>query len=175
MNIHPLFVHFPIALLVVYSLLEAAPGLRRTAWAATAKEFILFAGCIGAFFALLTGGMAEDLIRATNPRAYILEVHSLAAGITTVVYLLLAAAYLVRIFDYRGWGDRITGRSRFLRAIWNFKKRVARLIRDTWVAPALALLGLAGMIITGALGAAIVYGPEIDPVVSFIYRLFWAQ
>ena len=39
----------------------------------------------------------------------------------------------------------------------------------------MALLALVGMTVTGALGAAIVYGPTADPFVTFIYHLFWAQ
>jgi len=39
--------------------------------------------------------------------------------------------------------------------------------------PLLALLGLVLIIITGGLGAAIVYGPNVDPFVNFIYSIFF--
>ncbi len=178
MNIHPLFVHFPIGLLVAYSILEIGgyvmPALRRQAWAFSTKAFLLFAGVIAAFVALATGGMAEDLIRGTNPRAFIIEVHSPFAAATTIVYLVLAAAYLVRLFDQKGWGDRIVGENAFFLRVWDIKKAVARVVLDTWLLPVLAFLALALITITGALGAAIVYGPDIDPFVSFVYHLFWA-
>ncbi len=35
----------------------------------------------------------------------------------------------------------------------------------------LAIAGLVLMTVVGALGASLVYGPEIDPAVSFIYHL----
>jgi uncharacterized membrane protein len=179
MNIHPFFVHFPIALLAVYSVLELSasvwPALRRRPWLFAVRAFLLFAGSIGALAALATGGIAEDLIRHTSNYAYIIKVHSTFAAVTTILYLILVAAYLVRIFDVKGWGDRIVGTNRFFMWSWNFKKRFWYSILDSWLLPFIALLALIGIIVTGALGAAIVYGPNIDPIVSFIYHLFWVQ
>lgn len=176
MNIHPFFVHFPIALLAVYSLLEIGgylfPIIRRQSWLFSVKAFLLFTGVLTAFAALATGEIAEELIEG-SARSYILEVHSPFAAATTLLYVILAAAYLVRIFDTTGWGSRIAGTNRFMVWSWNFKKRFWGFIMNSWLLPAIALLALVGMTITGALGAAIVYGPDIDPLVSFIYHLFW--
>ncbi|MDD3531390.1 MAG: hypothetical protein PHV99_02260 [Candidatus Pacebacteria bacterium] len=179
MNIHPFFVHFPIALLAVYSLLEigtyVSPALRRQPWMFPVKAFLLFVGAFAAFAALVTGGIAGDLIEGTSARAYILEVHASFAGVTTLLYIVLAAAYLTCIGDTLGWGNRIAGLNNPFMRIWSVKKFLAHLVLDTWVLPVLAFLALVGMIITGVLGAAIVYGPGIDPFVSFTYHLFWAQ
>lgn len=176
MNIHPFFVHFPIALLAVYSVIEIGvyfvPRLRQQVWVIPVKTFLLFIGVLAAFTALATGGIAEDLVEG-SARSYILEVHSPFAGVTTLLYSILAAAYLVRIFDTTGWGDRIVGTNKFMMWSWNFKKRFWGFIMNSWLLPLIALLALIGMTITGALGAAIVYGPDIDPLVSFIYHLFW--
>lgn len=178
MNIHPLFVHFPIGLLVAYSGLEIAtyvwPSIRRLVWLFPVKAFLLFTGVLGAFAALVTGGIAEELVEG-SARAYILEVHAPVAGVTTILYLILAGAYLVRAFDRNGWGNRMLGMENPFIRVWNFKKYVTHLILDTWVLPVLTLLAVIGMIVTGALGAAIVYGANADPLVSFIYHLFWAQ
>ena len=178
MNIHPLFVHFPIALLVAYSGLELAtyvwPSTRRLSWLFSVKAFLLFTGAFAAFAALFTGGIAEDLIK-DSARSYILEVHSPVAGVTTLLYLLLAAAYLERISDQKGWSARIVGSNSFLIKILNLKRYLAHLVLDTWFLPVLALIAVIGMVVTGALGAAIVYGPNADPIVSFVYHLFWAQ
>ena len=178
MNIHPLFVHFPIGLLVIYSVLEivayAWPSIRRQSWLFPVNAFLLFAGVLGAFAALLTGGIAEDLIEGSS-RAYILEVHSPIAVATTLLYALLAVAYLIRVFDVKGWGNYVAGvASPFIR-VWSFKKYVAHLVLDTWFLPVLALLALVGMTVTGALGAAIVYGPDADPFVTLVYHFFWVQ
>ena len=113
MNIHPLFVHFPIGLLAVYSFLElgtyAFPIVRRQAWAFPVKAFLLFAGVLAAFAALGTGGMAEELVEGLVPNDFILEVHAPFAAAKTLVYLVLAVAYLARICDQKGWSDRIFG------------------------------------------------------------------
>ena len=178
MNIHPFFVHFPIALLAVYSLLELGSyffsSVRRQVWVFPVKAFLLFAGVLAALVALATGGIAEDLIEGTA-RSYILEVHSPFAGATTLLYVILAASYTVRIFQMKGWGNQLFGSNRFLAPILRLKERLAHIILDTALLWILALLALIGMMVTGALGAAIVYGPDIDPAVSFVYHLFWAQ
>lgn len=179
MNIHPLFVHFPIGMLVLYSALEISaylvPSLRRQIWVFPVKAFLLFTGVLSAIAALMTGGIAEDLIASTNPRAYILELHAPFAAATTLVYLVLAASYTVRVFDQNGWSDRIVWSHSFLVRILNIKRYLSRVVLDTWVLPFLALLGLILLTITGGLGAAIVYGPDIDPAVYFVYHLFWAR
>jgi len=178
MNIHPFFVHFPIALLTVYSLLELGSyfflSVRRQAWVFPVKAFLLFVGVLAALVALATGGIAEDLIEGTT-RSYILEVHSSVAGVTTLLYVILAATYLVRIFDVKGWGARIASMNRLFAWSWNIKRRFWNFFLNSWLMPFVALLALIGIIITGALGAAIVYGPDIDPAVSFIYHLFLVQ
>lgn len=178
MNIHPFFVHFPIALLAVYSLLELGTyffsSVRRQAWVFPVKAFLLFAGVLAALVALATGGIAEDLIEGTT-RSYILEVHSPFAGATTLLYVILAAAYLVRIFDMKGWGARIASMNRVFAWSWNIKRRFWNFFLGSWLLPLFAFLALIGITITGALGAAIVYGPDIDPAVSFVYHLFWVQ
>jgi len=179
MNIHPLFVHFPIGLLAVYSFLElgtyAFPIVRRQAWAFPVKAFLLFTGVLAAFVALGTGDMAEELVEGLIPNDFILEVHVPFAAATTLVYLVLAVAYLTRICDQRGWSDRIFGTNPFLLRVLGLRRYATRLVLDTWLLPVLALVALIGMTITGALGAAIVYGPDADPIVSLVYHFFWAQ
>lgn len=178
MNIHPLFVHFPIGLLVVYSALELCayflPALRRQAWTFSVKVFLLFVGILGAFAALLTGGIAAELIEG-SPFDAVIEVHAAFAAATSALYFVIAAAYLNRIFDGNRRFERFTASGGLLARGWNAKKYLAHLILDTRLLPLLALLALAGMTITGALGASIVYGPDADSFVSFIYSLFWAQ
>jgi len=179
MNIHPFFVHFPIALLVAYSVIEISgsvwPASRRVAWVSPVKTFLLFAGVLAALGALATGGIAEELVEGVNARAYILEMHSPFAAVTTLLYIILAASYTIRIFDAKGWSNRIVGSNSFLIGILNLKRRLANIILDTWALPVLTLIALIGMVITGALGAAVVYSPDIDPIVSFVYHLFWVQ
>ena len=178
MNIHPLVVHFPIGLLVTYSVLELGAyflsALRRRLWLFPVKAFLLFVGVLGALMALLTGSMAAESVEGTS-RFFILDVHAPFAGATTVLYLVLAAAYLVRVFDMNGWGDHIVGANTFLMRIWSFKKFFCNLVLNTWFLPVLAFLALVSITITGALGAALVYGPDADPFVFLVYHLFWTR
>lgn len=179
MNIHPLIVHFPIALLAVYSLLEilsvVSRRLRTTSWAHAVKTFLILTGVVAAVAALITGGLIEDAIRESNPRAYILSVHAPVAALTTLLYLILAAAYVVRLFDRRGWSARIVGRNRLLNRVLRLKRFLAGLVLDTWVRPVVATLAFFGLLVTGALGAAMVFGPNVDPFVSLVYYLVFVH
>lgn len=176
MDIHPLIVHFPIALLTMYSLLEVGayflPALRRQEWISQVKSFLLFVGALAALAALVSGGIAEEIARQSAGRSPILKIHSSFAGAATLFYIILAAAYTVRLFDAKGWGNRIIGNQSLLIRIWHIKKYLAYLILDSWLLPLIAFCALFGLFVAGALGAAMVYGPDADPFVSFIYRLF---
>lgn len=160
----------------MYSLLEVGayclPALRRQVWVFPVKSFLLFVGVLAAFAALISGGIAQDIARQSTPRLPILKIHSSFAGATTLLYIILAAAYTVRVFDVKGWGNRIVGNHSLLVRIWNIKKYLAYRILDSWPLPLIAFFALAGLFFAGALGAAMVYGPDADPFVSFIYRLF---
>ena len=50
--------------------------------------------------------------------------------------------------------------------------RIQVFVSGTPVAMVWAVLGLAAISITGALGAAIAHGHDSDPFVSFIYQIF---
>ena len=180
MNIHPLFVHFPIALFAAYSIVEVLayfwPALRRQSWVAPVKPFLLFTGALAAIVALITGGMAGELVEQRQlPTGYllILKTHAPFAVATTLLYLALTAAYLVRVFDAKGWGARIAKKNKVFTWSWNLKKKIAHAILDTWVLPVIAFFALVGVVITGTLGAALVYGPYFDPFIYYVCRIFW--
>ena len=81
-NIHPLFVHFPIALLLIYSIIKILPlqkWLPAVAWKHIERA-LLFFGVLGAFAALSTGEIAEQMTRPNND---VVEAHSLFAAIAT--------------------------------------------------------------------------------------------
>ncbi len=171
MNIHPLFLHFPIALLVVYSVLEFLPMSSvhfKLNWRRV-KIFILVIGVLSAFATLITGAMAEELL--TDPeKLKIVELHSGFAGTATVIFSILAVLYLV------GWFDETYGgikRPHFLSVIWRLLERVKYLVLDTKIKYIFVGAGFIAIFITGSLGGAMVHGPEADPFVSFVYHLFF--
>jgi uncharacterized membrane protein len=57
---HPRFVHFPIALLSTYVLLEVIGVVFKKDFFSKAAHLILFLGVFGALAAVLTGNMAEE-------------------------------------------------------------------------------------------------------------------
>jgi uncharacterized membrane protein len=60
-GLHPLTVHFPIALLIVYSVLEIFGVVTKKEFLVKAAYMILILGIIGAVAAVLTGNQAEEV------------------------------------------------------------------------------------------------------------------
>lgn len=169
MNLHPIFVHFPIALLTLYSALEVTKYAKDSASWKHARAILVFFGTLGAFFSLSTGETAEHLFKDSSLRS-VLEMHSFLATITTWVYAVLAVSYLL------SWLQEERLFSSLPHAL---KKPVtsilalANLILGTPLAAALAILGFIGLAFVGALGAILVYGPNFDPMTSFVYALLF--
>lgn len=168
MNIHPLFVHFPIGILVLYTAFEILRFgfiTKRPAYFEM-KAMLVIIGTITAYLTSFTGEMAEELLSTTDPaKMPLVEVHSRYAGATVVIFSLLAGAYIIALCKQNH-------RFAFITRI-SFIQKPARLILK--IAPLLATLGLLTITITGALGAALVYGPQVEPVVTFIYTLLSGQ
>ncbi|UPA22256.1 hypothetical protein K8942_04365 [Candidatus Peribacteria bacterium] len=169
MDLHPLFIHFPIALLSVYSFLELiryfAAGAR---WTHT-RGVLVITGVIGAFMSLSTGETAEHLFKKAELHA-VLEIHSLLANVTTWVYAILAAAYLLLWLQGTTLLQSVP---QGFRTPISIGMRIASVITSARIAPVLATLGFLGLLMVGSLGAILVYGPDFDPVTSFMYRLFF--
>lgn len=161
-NIHPIFVHFPIAFLCLYTFFEVVrlPILTRQSWWIPVKSVLLFAGMIGGFAALETGELAESGFEGTTTMTTI-RLHETFANAAIYVYGILAILYVI---EWLHQTDALKQLPLTLQKAWKFLE-----------APLLIVGSLAGFMlitITGALGGAIVYGPDVDPVVSFIYHLF---
>ncbi len=168
-SLHPLVVHFPVALLSVYAVAELVRFRRVTQqpyWFYV-KATMAILGSMGALVARQTGEAIEEALEAAGgqvPR--LVEVHSNWSLIATWVFVVLAAAYIL------AW----LSRSGFQRLPWLIRiGRTSDAVLSSWFTPPLALVGLAAVTATGALGAALVYGPSIDPVVNAIYGLLVAQ
>ena len=177
MMLHPIVVHFPIALLTLYSGLELLRW-RRCAelpfWTPL-KGFLVIVGSGSSFLALATGKLLEDQFR-NDPILYrVVEAHSFWANITTWVYALLALAYLLVLADRLGWIGVVE-------QSWSNAARLSSVLRraaawaDTLTqslgGALVALVGLIALTITGALGGSLIYGPAVDPIVELVYRLY---
>ncbi len=171
LNIHPAVVHLPIGLLTLYSVLELVRFkkiLAKSYWFYI-KAVLVIAGSLGTFAGALTGYIAGKEFPSE-----LQDIHSYFAIATTVVYLVLAIAYLQRWIkmDASGWAFL---KRPWINKMWQIKLKMSDFILRGWVSVLLALVGFALLIITGSLGGAMVYGPEVDPVVNFVYHLFFAE
>ena len=162
-NIHPIIVHFPIALLTVYCALEIIriPALVRRAGAFPAKVLLLTVGTIGAAFALLSGDAAQEGYEGTAQLAQVIGWHSTFAYVTTGIFVIITFSYLIRWLQNAG----IAG--------W-IPSAILRLEKDIFRSPVLVMLAIVGfgsLLITGALGGSLVYGKSADPLVGPLYQL----
>jgi uncharacterized membrane protein len=173
MNIHPLFVHFPLALLSLYALMVLVPirVSSKFAWWGGAASFLSVFGWLSTLPTAVAGGIAEELVKGKVDPALI-EMHASFAGSVIFIFFIFFSANVVRSAKERGWGDRIAARNALLQKIWVMKQKGARLVLDTFLSKLLALAGLIAITITGALGAAIVYGLGFDPFVDLVYKTF---
>lgn len=171
MNIHPVFVHFPIALMTFYAICELLrfKKLTNTTYWFYVKAVLVIAGTLSAFLALNTGELAEHLAdRGLRP---LIETHSAFASASTWIFGIISLLYLISWISRSELNQKILNSK--IGSIWNKKVYWANKIINSWFIILLAFVGLCMITITGALGGAIVYGPNVDPIVSFIYHLFF--
>lgn len=159
MNLHPLIVHFPIALLTLYSGLEVVRPMTKGPHWQHARAVLVIAGTIGAYFSLASGNIAASQYGAGAHD--VLEMHERVAFLASWTYTVLAAAHLVR------WA----GQARLPAGV----ARVVAFVLDTPVAPVLAVAGFALLGLVGALGGILVYGQDFDPATKFVYGLFFRK
>lgn len=171
-NVHPIFVHFPIALLTIYALFELLyfKQIRNLAYTFYIKAFLVVAGSAAAFVTLQTGEWAAEGLES-GPMRQLIETHSNWADIATGIFTVLAASYAIAWLNRSPGFAAFVGRTPWLRGIWLLLTKLQKLFIETPLVVILALGGLAAITITGALGGSMVYGPDVDPVVSFIYHL----
>jgi uncharacterized membrane protein len=166
-HIHPMIVHFPIAILTVYALMEIFrfPFLNNKSYWFYVKATFAILGTLAALVTIPTGLLIKMELADDPYISRIVNVHAPFAVGTTVIFLIIALAYWV------AWREKeaaLMGRSYFSRLSW-----LKRLVLDTPLVILLALIGLVSVVITGALGASMVYGPDFEPVVHFVYNLFF--
>jgi uncharacterized membrane protein len=176
-SLHPILVHFPIALLSVYAILECIRFRKILAWPSYfyIKAFLAIVGFFAAIAAYMAGPGGSEVhswsgyvgMTGSNGRSIVRQItneHSNFATIVLIVFGIIAVAYLI-IWIQRQYEIKQTA--------WNYLVVVADFIQRPFIIITLAIIGLLAVTVTGALGGAIVYGPNVDPVVSFVYNLFF--
>lgn len=163
-NIHPIFVHFPIALLCVYSLIKILPLKRwvpSIAWKDVERIFLLL-GVLGAFLGLATGETAEQL---TRPNHQLVEMHSTFASLSTWLYGLLLAGEILDIGI--PWISTKVQFPKFFALLTPIKN----ILMNPFVAITMAIVGLIAISITGMLGGIITYGVAADPIAPLLVKV----
>lgn len=163
-NIHPLFVHFPIALLFVYSLIKIIPfqkWLPNISWKHIERALLLI-GVLGAFVASSTGEIAEHLVR---PNEQLVEMHAFFASLSTWLYgLILLGEVLYFLTPFIASKLSITPLNTLL-------SYIQKILQNRIVSNILAFLGLVAISVTGLLGGVMVYGVSADPVAGIALRV----
>lgn len=166
-----MLVHFPIALLIMYAVLELIRFrfvICQSYWFYV-KAVLAICGTIGGYAALLTGDTARHLVLLNHPelRALIGQ-HEFWAQTSVLIFSVLGGAYIL------AWADQFEFVRKFpiIKQLWGTLSWLRRFILSTPVSILLALAGLVSLTITGALGGSIVYTPGNDPFTNWIYHLF---
>ena len=164
LNIHPLIVHFPIAFLVVYSLIKIIPVRKwfpGIAWLDIQKILILV-GVLGAFAAGTTGEIASEMIGVNHD---LLEAHELFANMTTWLYSILLLSEFLPLINVN-FSQRLQEIK-----IHSYTLLLERFISNKALGVLLALAALIAVSCTGMLGGVIVYGPSLDPLAPVLLNI----
>lgn len=163
-NIHPILVHFPIALLLIYSGIKILPWAKwfpRVAWKST-EVILLCLGVLSAFVAASTGETAERLIR---PDHQLVEMHSLFASISIFLYGALLLGEVLSFLT-----PEIIGKIK-LEKINPLLKFIQKVLTHSLFSKILAFLGILAISVTGLLGGVMVYGLSADPLAPMVLNI----
>ena len=135
------------------------------------KFGLLFFGSISSWVAIYTGEMAAEIIGESQ----VAELHSAFGNATGWFFSILAVLYIISGIERGLLPHVISNWQKYsvTRAIWKVLLILKKLFLDTPLVYIVALVGLALITITGALGGAVAFGPDVDPVVSFVYNFFF--
>lgn len=167
MNLHPIFIHFPIAFLTIYSLMEMVRLKKIIAlpyWFYV-KAICIILGTASAYVTLLSGQLIEEMFEEANG---LVEVHSVMAKATTFLFTIIAFLYILSWVQKGNFSFTKKLRNNLL---WIYLLKLQEFILKTQLIIILAFTGLLLITITGALGGIITFGPNTDPLTKFIYEI----
>jgi uncharacterized membrane protein len=165
-TLHPLLVHFPVAMLSLYAvvvIVSRIPLLKRFDLTLT-KTVLVTVGFIGGFIASSSGEAIEHSFQGIRN---LVEMHSTFATATNIlagiIFVIYAKIVFGPLFIEKLKPGKLQTVSMKSLAFWNT-------IQKNWLFMILLAVAVATTItITGVLGAVIVHGADVDPVVKMIY------
>jgi uncharacterized membrane protein len=167
MNIHPMFVHFPVALFLVYCLFEVLriKILTRQSYYFYVKACLVIVGAISTIPTIIAGGLAKQVY--THPLIgddahTIIGIHANFAVTTAAFFIIVAFFYVI------GWLRR---NNKLSASFPQFLIKIEMLITESPWGILVALVGAALISTVGALGGLIAYGPENDAISKALYHL----
>lgn len=164
-NIHPIFVHFPIALLLLYSVIKILPLKRwfpNVSWN-DIERLLLLTGTLGAFAALATGDSAEHLV---HPNKQLVEAHSTFGGIATFLYVALLIGEQAKFVNSKNYS--FINNHKLLRRIYSI---LEKLLANQSLSKLIAFVALIAIAVTGLLGGVIAYGLTADPFAPLVLKI----
>lgn len=168
MNLHPIFVHFPVAFFSIYAIAECLRFgfLMRQPYWFYVKAVLVIVGSASSAVTILTGLFFSEA--TTNKQAFepLVSQHEFFAFTTAIIFFIIALAYAV------AWVNKDSAnlaRAKFFRFLTPFSNFV--LLPSCSIF--LAILGLVCVTITGGIGGIMAFGPDADPFFGFVYRMFF--
>ncbi|MHB1330762.1 MAG: DUF2231 domain-containing protein [Minisyncoccota bacterium] len=149
--LHPIVIHFPIALLTIYAILELVRFrkiLEKPYWFYI-KASLIIAGSVGALVGVITGAIASGWIIGGSR---IFALHQIFGLSTLVLSVISAKAY--------GWEWFIGPGNGF-----------SKFVLQPKIIVILAFLILVCITITGGIGGAMIRGTQFDPLMAPIFKL----
>lgn len=174
MNLHPIFVHFPIALLTIYAILELIrlKSVTNRPYFFYLKATFAILGFVSAKAAIFSGLAIED-----NFRGEIVETHEKLAFLSLFVFGIIALAYIVEFLEREGiilWlQNKFNGKLGWLFWIEKFISKISNPAIEKGYIILPAIIGLILVSLTGALGGIMVYGASSDPFTRIVYQIFF--
>ncbi len=168
MNLHPIIVHFPIACLVLYSLIEIgsifSPRVKKNL--ENTKYFLLLVWVIGTFTALQSGEVAQEAFGKSD----LIHTHEEFWEKSHMLYVIIGCFYLAKLIINKRifiqyWTKR--ERSHLSWFISFVDSKVSH-----YIITLVSIVGIILLSITGALWWAISHGPDTDPIVKIVYDTF---